>query len=104
MKGKAPEDAVRALIAFFNRKLFESEDPDQLNWSRWFFPVINEVSGLREIDHYLQQNIRFVATGKHNGANYRIRYEQLRSFGYRSLVSEYYRFLKNKIVPLPMEG
>lgn len=70
--------------------MFESEDTDQLNWSRWFFPVINDVAGLKEIDHYLQQNIRYVATGKHNGANYRLRYGQLRSYGYRSLVSEYY--------------
>lgn len=81
---------MNALISFFNRKFFESDDPDQLNWSRWFFHVINDVSGHREIDHYLQQNIRYVATGKHNGANYRLRYEQLRSYVYRSLVSEYY--------------
>lgn len=90
IKGKSPEDAMKALISFFNRKFFESEDPDELNWSRWFFPVINEASGLRVIDNYLQQNIRFVATGKHNNANYRIRYEQLCALGYRSLVSEYY--------------
>ncbi len=90
LKRKQPEDAMRALISFFNRKFFESNDPDQLNWSRWFFPVINETSGLRVIDNYLQQYIRFVATGKHNKANYRIRYDQLRALGYRSLVSEYY--------------
>ena len=90
VKGKTPEDAMKALISFFNRKFFESEEPDQLNWSRWFFPVINDVSGLRVIDHYLQQNIRYAATGKNNGANYRIRYKELRSYGYRSLVSEYY--------------
>lgn len=90
LKGKSSEEAMKALISFFNRKFFESEDPDQLNWSRWFFPVINDVFGLKEIDHYLQQNIRYVATGKHNGANYRLRHGQLRSYGYRSLVSEYY--------------
>lgn len=103
-KKKNPEDAMKALIKYFNGKFFESEYSEQLNWSRWFFPVINDVSGLREIDHYLQQNIRYVATGKHNGANYRIKYNQLRSYGYRSLVSEYYMGLETKNRPVRTEN
>ncbi|MGM9778978.1 MAG: reverse transcriptase domain-containing protein [Prevotella sp.] len=95
-KQKKPEDAMKAIIQYFNGKFFDSENTEQLNWSRWFFPVINDVSGLREIDHYFQQNIRYVATGKHNGANYRIRYHKLRMYGYRSLVSEYYMSLEAK--------
>lgn len=99
-----PEDAMKALIKYFNGKFFDGENTEQLNWSRWFFPVINDVSGLREIDHYLQQNIRYVATGKHNGANYRIKYHQLRSYGYRSLVSEYYMSLEDKEITIRTEN
>ena len=40
----------------------------------------------------LQENIRFLSTGKHNKANFRVRYEDLKSLGYRSLVHEYHRF------------
>jgi hypothetical protein len=82
--------AVKVLIKQFNKKFYESEDPETLTWSRWFFPMINRTDGLKEIDHYLQENIRFLATGKHNKANYRVRYSSLKLLGYRSLVHEFY--------------
>ncbi len=86
-----PEKAMKGLINYFNRKFFESDDPETLTWSRWFFPVINQTEGLKEIDRYLQQYIRFLSTGKHNKTNYRVDYEQLKAQGYRSLVNEYYK-------------
>ncbi len=88
--GIAAEKAMKVLIRYFNRKFFESDDPSELTWSRWFFPIINQTEGLREIDHYLQYNLRYVATGRHNNANYRTRYDQLKQLGYRSLVYEFY--------------
>ena len=90
--GMTADKAMKALINCFNRKFFESDDPETLTWSRWFFPVINQTEGLKEIDHYLQQNIRFLSTGKHNKANFRIDYERLKELGYKSLVNEYYKF------------
>ena len=91
-----PADAaMKGLIRYFNRKFFERDDIQSLTWSRWFFPMITRTDGLKEIDHYLQDNLRFLATGKHNKANYRIRYPHLKSLGYRSLVHEYYAFSKN---------
>ena len=91
-KGLPRVQAMKAMINCFNAKFFEGADPETLSWSRWFFPVINTDEGLREIDHYLQDNIRFLATGKHNKANYRVRYEDLKALGYRSLVHEYHLF------------
>ena len=84
------EKAMKALIRHFNKKFFEGDDPSALTWARWFFPVINQTEGLKEIDRYLQSNLRYVATGKHNKANYRIRYGLLKELGYRSLVHEFY--------------
>lgn len=86
-----PEKAMKGLINHFNRIFFENDDTESLTWSRWFFPVINKTDGLKEIDHYLQQNIRFLAAGKHNKANYKTNYAQLKQLGYKSLVSEYYK-------------
>ena len=86
-----PEKAKKALINRFNRVFFENDDTETLTWSRWFFPVINQTDGLKEIDHYLQQNIRFLGSGKHNKANYRTDYAQLKRLGYRSLVNEFYK-------------
>ena len=90
-KGLDSEKAMKALINHFNRKFFESDDPETLTWSRWFFPVITQTDGLKEIDHYLQQNIRFLSTGKHTKANYKTDYAQLKALGYKSLVNEYYK-------------
>ena len=89
-KGVDGEKAMKALVRHFNKKFFEGDDPSALTWARWFFPVINQTEGLKEIDRYLQSNLRYVATGKHNKANYRIRYGLLKELGYRSLVHEFY--------------
>lgn len=88
------EKAMGRLIAHYNRKFFEDGDPEHLTWSRWYFPVINQIDGLREIDQYLQQNIRFLSTGKHGKANYRVSYDDLKRLGYRSLVNEFYKSQK----------
>ncbi len=92
--GKNPVFAMKALVNCFNRKFFEEGDPDSLSWSRWFFPVINQTDGLAEIDHYLQDNIRYLSTGHHNKSNYRVRYEDLKALGYRSLVHEFHEWTK----------
>ena len=90
-KGVDAERAMRSMINHYNRKFFEDDDPDTLTWSRWYFPVINQTDGLKEIDQYLQQQIRFLSTGRHTKANYRVDYETLKRLGYRSLVNEFYR-------------
>ena len=86
-----PEKAMKGLINHFNRVFFENDDTESLTWSRWFFPVINQTDGLKEIDHYLQQNIRFLSTGKHNKTNFKTNYAQLKQLGYRSLVNEFFK-------------
>ena len=87
-----PEKAMKGLINHFNRVFFENSDTESLTWSRWFFPVINKTDGLKEIDHYLQQNIRFLSTGKHNKTNYKTDYDKLKRLGYKSLVNEFYKY------------
>ena len=91
-----PEKAMKALINRFNRVFFENDNNELLTWSRWFFPVINRTDGLKEIDHYLQQNIRFLSTGKHYKGNYKTDYAQLKHLGYRSLVNEFYKYKKHE--------
>ena len=89
-RGLPPEAAMKALIRQFNAKFFESDDPEALSWSRWFFPIVNRTEGFREIDRYLQQYLRYLSTGRHTKSNYRISYQTLKSLGYRSLLHEYY--------------
>ena len=86
------EKAAAAFIRVFNRKLFEQpEDQDHmLSWSLWYFPVINTVESLREIDRYAQDCLRFLISGRRTKARYNVRYDDLKQLGYRSLVHEYY--------------
>ena len=95
-KGLDATRAMKGLIRTFNNKFFEDDDPEALTWSRWFFPVINRTEGLREIDACLQQYIRYLATGRHTKANYRVRYADLKALGYRSLVHEYYLYRSSR--------
>ena len=87
---------MKGLVNRFNRKFFEGDDAETLSWSRWFFPIVNQVDGLREIDHYLQQYVRYLGTGRHCKANYKTDYAQLKRLGYRSLVNEFYKFKDNR--------
>jgi len=93
-KKASPNQAMKTLIKIFNRKFFEMTNPNDLTWSRWFFPIVNQISGFKEIDAYLQQNIRYINSGRYKKTNYNVRYKTLKELGYRSLVNEYHKFLK----------
>ena len=98
IKNDAAEDrAIKALFRSFNRKFFDSVNSNDLTWSKWFFPLVTQDTGFREIDLYLQQYARYIVTGKHSKKNYELKYEQLKILGYRSLVNEYYRYKKKAL-------
>lgn len=99
-KDLSTEKAAIGLIRAMNRKFFgssslddmdEDDDSNDFTWSRWFFPNLTTDKGLKIIDNYLQEYIRYTVTGRHYKGNYRIRYEQLKEWGYQSLVHEYYK-------------
>ena len=89
--GHSAERAMTAMIRYFNRKFFDTNLDGMLTWSRWYFPVITTTEALKEIDHFMQQSIRVLSTGRHNKSNYRITYEKIKALGYRSLVHEFYK-------------
>lgn len=96
---KLSEDkAAIGFIRTMNKKFYggnsKEEDLDDFTWSRWFFPDITTDNSLKEIDEYMQQYIRYIITGRHYKGNYRITYEQMKEWGYKSLVHEYYKFKK----------
>ena len=95
-KGATGENAAKAFIRAFNRKLFENTAEHELTWVRWYFPLINTTDSLKIIDEYSQQYIRYLATGKHTKAAYNFRYEQMKELGYISLVNRYYKLEKEE--------
>ncbi len=90
-KGLEPEKAAIGLIHAMNRKFYgHSGTDDDFNWSRWFFPCLTVDTGLRELDAYFLQYIRYAVTGRHYKGNFRIRYQTVKKWGYQSLVHAYY--------------
>ena len=91
--GIEPDRAAKAFIRIFNRKLLENAADNELTWSYWFFSVINTADGLREIDRYAQDCLRFLLSGKRTKARFSVRYEDMKKLGYRNLVHEYYGYM-----------
>ena len=97
---KAAVGFVRAMNAKFygcrypDKRTKDSDEGgvSEFTWERWFFPNLTTDKGLKEIDAYMQQYIRYVVTGRHYKGNYRISYGTLKEWGYRSLVHEYYAY------------
>lgn len=91
-KNVAYEPAARALIKIFNAKFYDEQNEKSFTWSRWFFPLLTVDNGLKELDAYFLEYIRYLNSGRHYKGNYRISYEQIRQLGYRSLVHEYWKY------------
>lgn len=91
------ETAAKIMIRTFNRKFYDEQEENAFTWSRWFFPVLTSAGGLRELDAYLVQYIRYLSSGRHYKGNYRVTYEQIKALGFRSLVHEYYLFKEKKL-------
>ncbi len=90
------ERAIRAFFRHFNKKFYNNPIHNEVTWCRWYFPIINTDKSLREIDNYMCESARYIATGKHTKANYNLRYETLKSYGYKSLVNSYYKYKKEE--------
>lgn len=93
LKKEVPEEkAIRVMNRKFNKKFYGigQKDNTELTWARWFFPIINTVDGLKEIDHYMQQYLRYIVTGRHTKKNFNISYNFLKECNYIPLVRAYY--------------
>ena len=97
VKGKDGWMAAKAFIKHFNRKLYTSESNSEVNWSWWYFPVITTDRSLKEIDAYMQDCVRYIATGKRTKSRYNFTYDQMKELGLLTLVNQWYRF-KNSLL------
>lgn len=94
-KGKDGWMAARAFIKHFNKKLYTSESNSEVNWSWWYFPMITTEKSLKEIDAYMQDCIRFVATGSRTKSRFNFTYEQMKELGLQSLVNRWFTYKKS---------
>ncbi|MBE6150276.1 MAG: hypothetical protein E7162_00450 [Firmicutes bacterium] len=95
-KNVKQESAIKTMTKKFNKKFFGKEE-NELSWKYWYFPTINTDKSLKIIDEYMQQELRYLITGKHNKKNYeKVPYELLKKCNYKSLINEYYKDKKKK--------
>ncbi len=91
-KDATDERAMRAFVRSVNRKLYANREENDLTWARWFFPLITSDARLHEVDRCIRDGMRYVATGRYNKGNYRIRTEHLKELGYINTVNEYHKY------------
>ena len=94
-KGKDGWMAARAFIKHFNKKLYTSESNSEVNWSWWYFPMITTEKSLKEIDAYMQDCVRFVATGSRTKSRFNFTYDQMKELGLQSLVNRWFAYKKS---------
>jgi hypothetical protein len=101
VNGKDGWMAARSFIKHFNKKLYTCDDRSEINWSLWYFPLITTDKSLRIIDHYMQDCIRYMATGSRKKSRFDFRYEQMKDLGYCSLVNKWYSYktIETKFLP-----
>lgn len=90
VNGKDGWMAARSFIKHFNKKLYTCDDRSEINWSLWYFPLITTDKSLKVIDHYMQECIRYMATGSRTKSRFGFRYEQMKELGFMSLVNEFH--------------
>jgi hypothetical protein len=94
INGKDGWMAARAFIKHFNKKLYTCDDRSEINWSLWYFPLITTDKSLKVIDHYMQDCIRYIATGSRTKSRFDLRYEKMKELGMHSLLNMWYRSQK----------
>ncbi len=85
---------ARAMISSFDHKFYDFKGDNDFTWIRFYFPLINCIDGLHEIDQYMIMYLRYLYSGRHSKSNYKVSYEELKRLGYTPLVAEYYRWKK----------
>ena len=98
IRGKDGWMAARAFIKHFNRKLYTAESCSEVNWSWWYFPLITTERSLKEIDAYMQDCVRYVATGSRTKSRFDFTYDQMKELGLKTLVNSWFSFKKSLLV------
>ena len=95
-KNAGDERTARAFIRFLNNKFYDNPVRNEITWCRWYFPLITTDARLKAIDDYAVSNIRYLYTGKYGKQNYNLRYAEIKSMGFRSLVNNFWKYKEGK--------
>lgn len=86
------ERTAGAFLRRTNRRLYGVPvERADFSWATWFLPVLDHPCGLASLDHYLQREVRYAATGRRTArARGRLPYRALVEAGHLPLVSAFW--------------
>ena len=94
------DEAARDFLIRFNRFFFGVEGSGNLlSWAKWSFPVITDTKSLEEIDHYVQDSMRYILYGSMKRRKNSIPYRKLSELGYKTTV--YYYHHQDRLAEIP---
>lgn len=99
VKGRDVEVVLRGVIRRINYRLYKCyiEDNSKFGWGYYVFNNVNTDRGIREIDYYMRDRLRYIVTGVNNRGNIkRVSNEYLKRLGYISMVELYRRYKIDK--------
>jgi RNA-directed DNA polymerase len=88
----SPERTTRAFVRRTNRRLYgvPTERAD-FSWATWFLPMLDDATDLERLDHHVQREVRYAATGRRTArARARMPYSELHDAGYLPLVTAFW--------------
>jgi hypothetical protein len=86
------ERAVSAFVRRTNRRLYGvPEERAEFSWATWFLPMLDGPRGLDRLDHHIQREVRYAATGRRTAETHRrVPYQRLIDAGYLPLVAAFW--------------
>lgn len=87
-------EIVTMFVHKINKKFYgKSKDVNDLCWTMWYFPLINNSSSLKKIDKFIQDKLRYSVCGRYSKMNYKkVPYVKLHNAGYKPLNRFFYLF------------
>ena len=85
-----PEEGAADLIEFYEYFFFGNRIGKNLSWARWSFPVLTDTDCLKELDHYMQDSLRYILYGSMKKKRMSVPYQKLHDLGYRTLMYAFY--------------
>jgi hypothetical protein len=91
---------VRRFVLRLNRSFYGLGSGDNdFSWATWFFPLLTTDATLGGIDRFVQDQVRWAATGRRTARVHRaLPYADLRALGYLPLVPAYWAYRSGREV------
>jgi RNA-directed DNA polymerase len=90
--GAPPRQTAGAFVRRTNRRLYGVPvERADFSWATWFLPMLDHPHGLERLDHHLQREVRYAATGRRTPrARGLLPYSVLRDAGHLPLVAAFW--------------